>query len=122
VEDLLIQVLSSFGYPVRRQGSFLEKEPYPDHFFTFWNDSSDGSAFYDNDENAITYTYSVNFYSVDPERTYAILRETKKLLRKNGFEAWGDAYDIASDEQTHTGRGFTVSYYKYDNNLMETNY
>lgn len=112
MEDFLIEILSSFGYPVRRQGSFLENEPYPDHFFTFWQHTADAYSIYDNNENAILYEYDVNFYSVDVEKTYSVLREVKKLLRNNGFEAWGDAYDVASDENTHTGRGFEVSYFK----------
>lgn len=110
MEDLLIEILSEFGYPVRRQGSFLEDEPYPDHFFTFWNVSSDGSGFYDNDEHFIIYTYDVNFYSVDSELVYTVLREAKKRLRNRGFDSWGDAHDVMSDEPTHDGRGITVSY------------
>ena len=37
MEELLVQTLESFGYPVRRQGSLGAQEQYPDHFFTFWN-------------------------------------------------------------------------------------
>jgi hypothetical protein len=112
MEDLLIKILSEFGYPVRRQGSFLETEKYPNHFFTFWNISADGDGFYDNAEHFITYEYDVNFYSVDPEKIYIVLREVKKRLRNCGFESWGDAHDVASDEPTHSGRGITVSYLK----------
>lgn len=112
MEDFLIAVLSEFGYPVRRQGSFLENEPYPDNFFTFWNNSADGDGFYDNEEHAILYEYEVNFYSTDVEKTYSVLREAKKKLKENGFEAWGDAYDVASDEVTHLGRGIGVSFLK----------
>lgn len=112
MEDFLIDVLSEFGYPVRRQGSFLESEPYPDNFFTFWNNSADGSGFYDNEEHAILYEYDVNFYSVDVEKAYSVLRDAKKKLKENGFDVWGDAYDVMSDENTHIGRGIGVSYLK----------
>ena len=42
MEDLLISTLGQLGLPVRKQGSLLANEPYPTHFFTFWNDSADG--------------------------------------------------------------------------------
>lgn len=113
MEDFLIEILYSFGFPVRRQGSFLENEPYPDSFFTFWSNSADAESIYDNRENAILYEYDVNFYSTDVEKVYGILREAKKKLKQNGFEAWGDGYDVASDEGTHFGRGINVSYLKF---------
>lgn len=114
MEDLLISVLQMcFQYPVIRQGSLLKDEPYPDHFFTFWNNSADGYGFYDDDETQILYEYDVNFYSIDQEMVYTVLRQAKKILKENGFEVWGDAHDVMSDEQTHDGRGITVSYLKY---------
>lgn len=112
-EDLLIEILTTFGYPVRLQGSLLESEPYPDHFFTFWNDSSISQAYYDNDENAIIYDYSVNFYSVDSSKVYSVIREAKHKLKSAGFIVNGDGHSIASDEPTHDGRGIDVIYMKY---------
>lgn len=112
MEDLLIETLSEFGYPVRRQGSLLNDEPYPPHFFTFWNVSSEGYGFYDNMETKILYEYDVNFYSIDSEKIYEVLRKAKRKLRAKGFESWGDAHDVASDEPTHDGRGFSVSFLK----------
>ena len=47
MEDLLIEILSDFGYPVMLQGSLADDEPYPDNFFTFYNNDS-YSHFYDN--------------------------------------------------------------------------
>lgn len=112
MEDLLIEILESFGYPVRLQGSLLPDEKYPDHFFTFWNRSSDSQSHYDNDEHSIAYTYDVNFYSINPEYVYTKLREAKQLLKANGFIISGDGYSVASDEPTHDGRGMNVSYLK----------
>ena len=40
MEDLLLSTLGRLGYPVFRQGSFSKKDKYPEHFFTFWNNSS----------------------------------------------------------------------------------
>ena len=113
VEDFLIETLATFGYPVRLQGSLLEDEPYPNDFFTFWNDSSNSKAYYSNNENAIVYEYSVNFYSVDSSRVYSVLREAKSKLKRVGFIVSGDGHSIASDEPTHDGRGIDITYMKY---------
>jgi hypothetical protein len=113
MEDLLIEVLSQFGYPIMLQGSLLKDDPYPDHFFTFWNNSSDSESFYDNDENSIVYDYDVNFYSVNQEWAYSKLREAKAALKKAGFIISGDGYSVMSDESTHDGRGMNVKYLKY---------
>ena len=113
MEDLLIEILSQFGYPVKLQGSLLPDEPYPDHFFTFWNNNSYGEAFYDDDEKSITYDYDVNFYSINPELVYTKLREAKTALKRAGFIVSGDGYSVGSDEPTHDGRGISVKYLKF---------
>lgn len=110
MEDLLISTLEALGYPVRLQGSLLPDESYPDHFFTFWNDSADGTSFYSNNEGAIVWAYSVNFYSNDPLMVNTKLLEAKQLLKDAGFIVTGAGYDIPSDEPTHTGRGIDALY------------
>lgn len=110
MEDLLIETLESFGFPVRLQGSLLEDEPYPDHFFTFWNRSSEDNTFYDNKEHSTEFEYDVNFYSINPEWVYTKLREAIKKLKSVGFIISGDGYSVASDEPTHDGRGINVLY------------
>ena len=110
MEDLLISMLETLGYPVRLQGSLLPDESYPDHFFTFWNDSADGTSYYSNTEGAIVWAYSINFYSNDPLLTNSTLLEAKKLLKNAGFIVTGAGYDLPSDEPTHTGRGIEALY------------
>lgn len=110
MEDLLISTLETLGYPVRLQGSLAPDERYPDHFFTYWNDSADGQSFYSNTEGAILWQYSLNFYSVDPILVNTKLLEAKDLLKAKGFTVTGAGHSVASDEATHTGRGITVSY------------
>lgn len=110
MEDLLISTLETLGYPVDLQGSYAPERSYPDSFFTYWNDSSDGQSFYSNTEGAILWSYSVNFYSVDPLLVNSKLLEAKRLLKAQGFIVTGAGYSVMSDEPTHTGRGITVRY------------
>lgn len=110
MEDLLIKMLEPFGYPVYLQGSLLPDMPYPEHFFTFWNNSSESNSHYDNDEKSILYDYDVNFYSIDKALVYTKLREAVQALRAAGFIVSGDGHSVASDEQTHDGRGISVTY------------
>ena len=110
MEDLLISTLEALGYPVRKQGSLLPDEPYPDSFFTFWNDSTDGSSYYSNNEGAIVWAYSLNFYSTDPVLVTSKLLEAKVLLKNAGFIVSGAGYDVPSDDPTHTGRGIGLLY------------
>ena len=110
MEDLLISILETLGYPVYLQGSLLPDEPYPDSFFTFWNDSADGDSYYSNEENAIVWAYSLNFYSNNPTLVNTKLLEAKELLKTQGFVVSGAGYSVMSDEPTHTGRGITVLY------------
>lgn len=112
MEDLLIETLESFGFPVKLQGSLLPDEPYPDHFFTFWNNDSYGESYYDNDEKSTVYDYDVNFYSVNPEWVYSKLRAAKAALKEAGFIVSGDGYSVMSDEPTHDGRGMNILYLK----------
>ena len=110
MDELLIKTLEPLGYPVKLQGSLAPKDRYPDHFFTYWNDSADGSGFYDNEEGAIVWAYSLNFYSKNPLLANSILLTAKTLLKEAGFTVTGAGYTVASDEPTHTGRGITVLY------------
>lgn len=110
MEDLLINTLEALGYPVMLQGSLLPDKPYPDNFFTYWNDSADGSSYYSNTEGAILWAYSLNFYGVDPLLVNTKLLEAKALLKSAGFIVSGAGYDVPSDEPTHTGRGISLLY------------
>lgn len=110
MEDLLISTLEQLGYPVKLQGSMLPHERYPDSFFTFWNDSADGDSFYSNNEGAIVWAYSINFYSTSSLLVNSKLLEAKALLKSAGWIVSGAGYDVASDEPTHTGRGITALY------------
>lgn len=108
MEDLLISVLSEFGYPVIRQGSLSEDEDYPDHFFTFWNNYSNDGSYYDNNAISTIWDFDVSFYSIDPTLTYSILEKARIKLKNKHWIISGKGYDVASDELTHTGRGMNA--------------
>ena len=110
MKEQLIQLLSTYGYPVRLQGSLLPKEKYPDSFFTYWNTATEDSAFYDNNEHKYIWMFTIYFYSTSPELVNTILIQAKKLLKTSGWIVMGKGYDVPSDEKTHTGRGLDIIY------------
>lgn len=112
MEDKLIELLETFGYPVIRQGSLGEDESYPETFFTFWNRRTDAENFYDNAMFSYVSVFDVNVYSTDVELAYSLLRDARQLLMSNGFNMYRIEYDIASDEEDHVGRGMQVQYLK----------
>lgn len=108
MEDKLIKLLEAYGYPVRRQGSLAEDEEYPDAFFTFWNSTNEIHGSYDNKPFGTNYFFDVNFYSRNPGLCYQIMEQVEANLRQQGFIISGKAYDVASDEPTHIGKGLEV--------------
>lgn len=113
MEDNLIQILESLGYPVYRQGSMSDEDSYPETFFTFWNNESLDHAHYDNSDYGTSWNFDVNVYSSDPSLTYSVLNEARALLKAAGWIISGKGYDIASDEATHTGRGMNAQYLEF---------
>ena len=108
MEDNLIELLQSLGYPVFRQGSLPDDEPYPDTFFTFWNNDEYEASAYDNDTKRVTYDFDVNVYSNDPAAVYNLNQTARELLKNNGYITPSRGHDLASDVDTHTGRGFNA--------------
>ena len=101
----LIELLSSFGYGVYRQGSFSENDKYPESFFTYWNTGTPDHAHYDDADYLGEWEFDINFYSIDPELTYKIMSDARILLKQNKWIVPSRGYDVYSDEPTHTGRG-----------------
>lgn len=109
VKNLLLSTLENeFHYPIYLQGSMSVDSKYPDSFFTFWNNSTDDTEFYDNSETQTIWNFDLNFYSNDPELVNTVLYEAKLLLRSVGFIPDGSGYDVLSDEITHSGRGINL--------------
>lgn len=118
MEENLITLLETFKFPVYRQGSLAENEPYPDTFFTFWNNAEDGQAFYDDDNRAVAYDYDVNVYSADTATAYSTLRDALSLLKQNGWTITDNGHDMPSGRITHIGRGGSVGYLQTENNTI----
>lgn len=110
MEDALITILESFGYPVFRQGSLTKDDPYPESFFTFWNVDSPDHSYYDNDNYGTEWDFNVFFYSVDPSLTYSVLGNARVALKQAGWVVASQGYDVTSDEPTHTGRAMQAIY------------
>ena len=110
MEDSLVQILESFGFPVRRQGSFTANEAYPDTFFTFWCVEDSEHSAYNNDTEIVQYQFQVNVYSTSPARAYNLLSSARVALKGGGWIIGTRGYDAASDEATHVGRGMLVYY------------
>lgn len=108
MKEKLISLLETFGFPVFLQGSMSEEALYPKSFFTFWNNDSYDNNHYDDEPISYTWSFDVNFYSIDPELVNLMLLEAKQILKENGFIISGQGYDLGSDEPTHTGRGFNA--------------
>jgi hypothetical protein len=109
VKLLLINTLTEeFNLPVIQQGSMSMDDEYPESFFTFWNNTTSDSAFYDDTETETIWDFDLNFYSDDPTSVNTILLEAKTLLKGVGFIVDGSGYDVMSDEKTHTGRGINL--------------
>ena len=57
MKDKLTKVLESMNYPYFQQGTMNKEEGYPESYFTFKNMSSDGDAFYNNEEHKIVWLF-----------------------------------------------------------------
>lgn len=107
MEDALIAILESYGYPVYKQGSVTE---YPDSFFTFWNNDSADHAHYDNDNYGSAWDYNIYFYSNNPTLTYSVILDARTVLKALGWVVPSKGFDVRSDEETHSGRGLNIYY------------
>ena len=108
MKQSLIEVLSTYKYPVILQGSLAPGAKYPESFFTIWNSDTYDGNYYDNRPASCVWNFSVCFYSVDPSLVNTQLATAVKDLRDAGWIIDGCGYDAASDEPTHTGRAVDV--------------
>lgn len=93
------------------QGTMNPDAEYPAEFVTFWTNSTDDSAHYDNAVAGVVWHFSVMFYSSDPARVNSKPLEIAADLKAAGFVQQGRGHDLLSDEPTHTGwaMDFTIN-------------
>lgn len=108
--ETAITTLGTICPNVLQQGSLATSEPYPARFFTFWNPATSDYKHYDNAANGIVWELDVNFYSTDPLDIYSTIPQAIEALRALGWVITGAGHAVASDYNTHTGRGFTAVY------------
>ena len=96
--------------PIFRQGSLGETDVYPDTFMTFWNNNETGMTAYDNDTATVVWSFDANAYSTDPATVYSLTADLRRKLKAAGWQTPDRGHDVGSDEQTHTGRGISVTY------------
>jgi hypothetical protein len=113
MEDALTTILEGFNVPVYRQGSMSADTAYPETFITFWNNDSPDHSHYDNDEYGTDWDFNVYVYSADPSTTYSLLSDIRTELKAAGWIVPSKGFDVASDEETHTGRGIQCLYTEF---------
>lgn len=104
----LIELLTPHCAEIIEQGSMAPNAAYPARFFTYWNPESRGQKYYDNAAHGYVWTFDVNFYSKDRMDVFSTLEAARKTLLEAGWIIDGKGHSVASDTNTHTGRGFTA--------------
>ena len=103
MKQKLIDLLASFGYPVYLQGTINPEEKYADTFITFWTNSTDDNAHFENNTVSFDWSFTVILYSNNSEIVNTKHNEIRATLKAAGFIPQGKGQDIPSDEPTHTG-------------------
>ena len=111
--SLLCENLAAFGYPYYLQGTFSGAE-YPDSFITYFVNSADDRAHFDDDATSWTWNFTVIFYSKNPELLFSIPETIRQNLKTAGFIPTGKGYNIFSDDPHYTG--WTNEFLFLDNN------
>lgn len=111
VKQLLIDTVeNAFNYKCYLQNSLSDTDTYPDAFFTYFNNDTFDSAFFDDNESQTIWDFDLNFYSNDPALVNSVLVEAKPLLKAAGFIIDGKGYDVLSNNPLYTGRALNVLY------------
>ena len=104
----LVEILKSIGYPVYLQGSLTAADEYPAAFFTFWCFEAPEGAHYDNQPHSATWGYWVYSYARESDVLDAMTDQMREKLRAAGWTTNGRPVDAASDEPSHAGKMLDV--------------
>ena len=99
----LFNLFEQMRYPYHRQGS-LSDDNYPNSFFTFWNYSTPGLSFYDNEEKRYVERIQVCFYTNDAKLIYTVIDQFITEAKKVGFVIANRPYDVPADKDNYYGR------------------
>lgn len=110
VIDNLLNTLAPLCTDIIEQGSLAPNASYKSRFFTFWNSTTEDHKHYNNATHGYVWSVDVNFYSTDPRDVYSTLDAARERLKAEGWVVNGKGHAVASDVNTHTGRGFTALY------------
>lgn len=112
--DILISALEELEYKntesIFHQGALSKEKPYPDTFFTYWNDDTQDKEYKDNRPAFTEWTFYLACYSYNP---FILEKEFNKAIQKlknKGFIISGKGADAISDKETHTGRDIKLIY------------
>lgn len=113
-KDILISALVELGYEdaktIFQHGSMSKDEPYPDTFFTYWNDETEDKLFRDNRPDNTEWIFTLSCYSYNPFTLEEEFNKAIQKLKTKGFIINGKGADAISDEPTHTGRDIRLIY------------
>lgn len=98
------------GVTIRRQGSLAAEEPLPDPLITYWVNSTEDHAHYDNAAFGCVWDFDVNVYGRDPSTVYSTMDGIRTALLAAGYVIDGKGSDTTSDEADIVGRTISAQY------------
>lgn len=102
IVDLLVSTLESLNYPVFLQGTFTG-DSYPETYITYFVESYDDRAHYDDNATSWDFSTTVIVYSKDPAKLFSVPATVRTTLKNAGFIPVGKGYNIFSDDPNYTG-------------------
>lgn len=111
IKQYLVDILSSSGYEVYKQGTMLDTNTYPDSFYTYYNIDSE-ELYYDDESYAIVRHFTICFYTNDIKILQKEVDSMRKILKNNRFIVSADE-DISPSDKSHYGLGF-IAIYQYN--------
>lgn len=103
------------------QGTFDAEQSYPDEFITFWTDSSTNRSFYSDTAVSYDWTFTVIYYSNNPQNVLDKPQMIIEALEQEGFQSQGKGFDIYSDDPAFTGWVMEFIITEYQTKEITTN-